>query len=153
VEGKSFDLYIHPDRKPDPKGKNENVRDEYIKSNFFLDSDDPNVRRLAKEAVGGEIDPWKKAIKIERWVKNHMKAVDFSIAMAPSSEVARTRSGDCTEYSMLTAAMCKAQDIPARTAIGYIYYEDPHAREPMLGFHMWTEVLINGGWQGLDATL
>jgi len=82
-----------------------------------------------------------------------MKSVDFSIAMAPASEVARNLAGDCTEFSMLTAAMCKALGIPARTAIGYIYYEDPRNRLPMLGFHMWTEVMINGGWQGLDATL
>jgi hypothetical protein len=150
VEGKTFDLYIHADRKPDPNGKNEKVRDEYIKSNFFLTSDDPKVQELAKKAVGDEVDPWRKALKIERWVKGNMRSVNFSIAMAPASEVARNLAGDCTEFSMLTAAMCKAVGIPARTALGYIYYED---QRPMLGFHMWTEVMINGGWQGLDATL
>ena len=153
VEGKKFDLYIHADRKPDPNGKNGKVPDEYIKSNFFLTSDDPKVQELAKQAVGKETDPWRQALKIERWVHNNMKTVDFSIAMAPASEVARNLAGDCTEFSMLTAAMCKAVGIPARTAIGYIYYEDPRNRLPMLGFHMWTEVMINGGWQGLDATL
>ncbi|HEV3143096.1 MAG TPA: transglutaminase-like domain-containing protein [Gemmataceae bacterium] len=152
VEGKNFELYVHPDRKPDPKGKNDKVPEDFIKSNFFLTNDDPNVQELAKQAVGAETDPWRKAIKIERWVHNNMKVVDFSIAMAPASEVARTLSGDCTEFSMLTAAMCKAQGIPARTALGYEYCED-RAGRPMLGFHMWTEVLINGGWQGLDATL
>jgi hypothetical protein len=153
VEGKTFDLYVHADRKPNPMGKNGKVPDEYIKSNFFLTSDDPKVQQLANQAVGNAANDWQKALNIERWVHNNMKTVDFSIAMAPASEVAKNLAGDCTEFSMLTAAMCKAQGIPARTAIGYIYYEDPRSGRPMLGFHMWTEVMINGGWQGLDATL
>jgi hypothetical protein len=153
VEGKVFELHVHPDRKPDLNGKNGKVPDEYIKSNFFLTNDDPNVQKLAKQAVGNAVTDWQKALNIERWVHQNMKTVDFSIAMAPASEVAKNLAGDCTEFSMLAAAMCKAVGIPARTAIGYIYYEDPRNRQPMLGFHMWTEVMINGGWQGLDATL
>jgi transglutaminase-like putative cysteine protease len=52
---------------------------------------------------------------------------------------------------MLTAAMCRAQNIPSRTAIGLIYYLD--GTRPKLGYHMWTEVWIQGEWLGLDATL
>jgi transglutaminase/protease-like cytokinesis protein 3 len=50
---------------------------------------------------------------------------------------------------MLLAALCRARKIPARIAIGLVYYP------PAQGFayHMWTEVWIEDRWMGLDATL
>lgn len=126
---------------------------EFMESNFFLTSDDANVQRHAKAAVGAETDPWKKSLMIERWVNQNMKALNFTDAMAPASEVARTLSGDCTEYSMLAAAMCRAAGVPSRTAIGLVYVDPREGRPPMLAMHMWTEVSINGQWIGLDATL
>jgi transglutaminase-like putative cysteine protease len=72
--------------------------------------------------------------------------------MATSDHVAKTLSGDCTEYAMLAAAMCKAQGIPARTALGLIYVCDGE-HTATLAFHMWTEVYVRGQWLGLDATL
>ena len=45
----------------------------------------------------------------------------------------------------------RAEGLPSRTAIGLVYVEK--GRQPYLGFHMWTEVLVEGQWLGLDATL
>jgi transglutaminase-like putative cysteine protease len=72
-------------------------------------------------------------------------------ALAPADHVARTLQGDCTEYAMLTAAMCRAEGIPSRTAIGLVYADVKSG--PVFAFHMWTEVLIKGQWIPLDATL
>src|ERR1035438_249253 len=72
-------------------------------------------------------------------------------ALAPADHVARTLEGDCTEYSMLAAAMCRAVDVPSRTAIGLIYADVKGA--PCFAFHMWTEVWIKGRWIPIDATL
>jgi hypothetical protein len=67
--------------------------------------------------------------------------------------VARTLEGDCTEFSMLAAAMCRAVGVPSRTALGLVYAEARAGRPPMLAMHMWTEVWVRGQWIGLDATL
>ena len=53
---------------------------------------------------------------------------------------------------MLTAAMCRAAGIPARTAVGLVYVNDP-GRGPVFVFHMWTEVRARGAWLGVDAKL
>ena len=82
-----------------------------------------------------------------------MRALNFTDAMAPASEVAKTLSGDCTEYSMLMAAMCRAAGVPSRTPIGLVYVDAREGRPPMFAMHMWTEVWINGQWIGLDSTL
>jgi transglutaminase-like putative cysteine protease len=151
VADKSFELIVKAFRAPDSKDVSLPAAKEFLESNYFLNSDDARVRQLAKLAAGNESDPWKKALRIEKWVNRNMKAVTFSEAMATSDEVARTLQGDCTEFAMLTAGMCKAEGIPARTAIGLIYYEDRGV--PKMGYHMWTEVFAGGNWVGLDATL
>lgn len=120
---------------------------EYLASNYFINSDDAKVQELAQKAVGDLADPWEQAKSIERWVKANMRGVAFTEAMATADHVAKTLRGDCTEYAMLSAAMCRAVGVPSRTAIGMVYAGQK------LPFHMWTEVFVRGQWLGLDATL
>jgi transglutaminase-like putative cysteine protease len=150
VSEKSLDLVVTAQRSP-PAPDNSMAPKEFLKSNIFINCVDKLVQKHANDAVADEVDPWRKAQAIERWVRNNMKAVGFSEAMATSDHVARTLTGDCTEFAMLTAAMCRAQDIPSRTAIGVVYYQE--GNKAKLGYHMWTEVWVNGAWLGLDATL
>jgi hypothetical protein len=152
VKGNSLEVHIHAVREPHPKDHAAPVAPEFLKSNYFLNSDDGRVKDLARQAVGREKDPWKRAQLIERWVHTHMRKWDFGEAMATADHVARTLKGDCTEYAMLTAAMCRAVDVPSRTAIGLVYFDDA-SRRPMMGYHMWTEVWISGQWIPIDATL
>ena len=60
-------------------------------------------------------------------------------ALAPADHVARTLRGDCTEFAMLGAAMCRAAGVPSRTAIGLVYHTD-RLGTPKLSYHMWMEV-------------
>ena len=101
--------------------------------------------------IGDEKDPWRKAQRIEKWVHEHMKP-NAEVNFAPASQVLRDLQGDCRQHAMLTAALCRAAGVPARTAIGLVYVNDPD-RGPVLGFHMWTEVWIAGQWLMLDAVL
>jgi transglutaminase-like putative cysteine protease len=116
-----------------------------------MNSDDARVKELARQAVGDEKDPWRKALRLERWVKQHLRP-DNAAPLVPAGQVARDLRGDCRHYALLTAALCRAEGIPSRTAVGLIYVEKG-ARRPYLGFHMWTEVYVEGRWLGLDATL
>jgi transglutaminase-like putative cysteine protease len=153
AEGKSFELHVTARRKPLLLAKEDKAPAEFLKSNYFINSDDSGVKDLAKRAAGTTADPWLKAQKIESFVRNYMKPADYTEAMAPADHVAKTRTGDCTEYAMLTAAMCRAQGIPSRTAIGLVYVDRLLGQPAGLAFHMWTEVFVNGQWLGLDATL
>jgi hypothetical protein len=51
---------------------------------------------------------------------------------------------------MLLAALCRAAGLPSRTAVGLVYATDPR-RQPVMAFHMWSEVWIKGQWLALDA--
>jgi transglutaminase-like putative cysteine protease len=151
ANGNTFDLVMTAKRKPVGEGT-EKAGPEFLRSNYFINSDDSEVQKLAARAVGSETDLWKKAQKIEAFVRGFMQPTDYTEAMAPADHVARTRSGDCTEYAMLAAAMCRAQKVPSRTAIGLVYVNNLLGR-PGLAFHMWTEVFVSGQWLAIDATL
>src|SRR5262249_55824363 len=118
---------------------------------FFIDCDNERVKALAREAVGRETDPWKKAQAVERWVHDRMQS-DGTVAFCTASQAAKDLRGDCRQHAMLTAAMCRAIGVPSRTALGLIYVNRGGQR-PEMGFHMWTEVWIAGEWLGIDATL
>jgi hypothetical protein len=153
AEGKSFELHVKAIRRPSPDGRETKVANEFLESNYFINSADEKVQELARQAVGKEEDPWLKAQRIERWVSKNMHFT-YDEAMATADHVARTLEGDCTECAMLAAAMCRAVGVPSRTAIGLIYAEPKEAGgRPTLAFHMWTEVSINGQWLAIDATL
>jgi len=151
AKGKSFELHIQAVRQPQPVKDAKPAAEEFLQSNYFINSDDAKVKELARKAVGDETDAWKKALKAEKWVHANMKIQNFSEAMATADHVARTLEGDCTEYAMLTAAMCRAVGVPSRTALGLVYVDT--ASGPVVGYHMWTEVYVQGQWLGLDATL
>lgn len=122
---------------------------EYLKSNHFVTSDDAEVQKLARRAVRNLQDPWEKAKRIEGWVRQNMSNHDYGKAFATAAETAKTLDGDCTEHSVLAAAMCRAVGVPSRTAIGLVHVPNQQA----MCFHMWFEVWIAGQWYALDGTL
>jgi hypothetical protein len=151
VQGNTFDLRVRAIREPTEVENPGKIKEDYLKSSFFLDSDNAKVRELAARLVGDEKAPWPKAQRIEKWVHEHMKG-NAEVNFAPASQVLRDLQGDCRQHAMLTAALCRAAGVPARTAVGLVYVNDED-RGPVLGFHMWTEVWIKGQWLMLDAVL
>ena len=148
--GNTFELHVKASTKTGGEVAEKEPDAEFLQSSYFIASDDAKVKELARRAVGAEADPWKKALRIERWVRANMKLTAYE-ALATADHVARTLEGDCTESSMLAAAMCRAEGVPSRTAIGLIYADIKGA--PHFAFHMWTEVWIKGRWLSIDATL
>jgi len=126
----------------------EELSPKFSSANALVTSDDSTVRALARRAVGDTQGAWDKAVKIERWVFQNIKQKDFATTFAPANEVARDLSGDCTEHSVLAAAMSRAVGLPSRVAIGLVYVDSLGG----FGFHMWHEVHVNGRWVALDAS-
>jgi transglutaminase-like putative cysteine protease len=84
------------------------------------------------------------AEKVYVWITRK----DFSTVLATATEVARTRSGDCTEHAVLLAALARARGLPARVVVGLVYV-------PSLGgfaYHMWNQIWCEGAWRFFDAT-
>jgi hypothetical protein len=153
TEGKTIRLEVRAQKQEPRDGAKPG--DEYLKSSFFLDSDNEAIRKQAAAIVGNEKDPFKEAVLIEHWVKTHMTG-SSDVGYAAASTIVHDLKGDCRQHGMLTAALCRAVGIPARTALGLVCAHDQDKDNnwrPVLGFHLWTEVWIKGQWLGLDATL
>ena len=123
------------------------VGDEYLRPNPLVTSADPQVVRHARRAVGAEADPWAKAQAITKWVAKNITEKNFETSFAPADEVARNLQGDCTEHAVLTAAMCRAEGVPARVVVGLVYANQLNG----FGYHMWNEVYVNRRWVAVDA--
>jgi hypothetical protein len=148
---KTFELAVKAIRKP---GKVESpivAGKEYLESNHFIDSANARIRATAAKAVGEETGSWSKALNLEKWVHDNME-VSSAIGFPSAGQICRDLKGDCRQHAILLTALCRAAEIPARTAVGLIYVHDK-GRSPYFGFHMWTEVAIDGQWLGLDAIL
>jgi hypothetical protein len=156
-KAKSFELHVSASHGPVKVAAGQPAPGpEFLGSSFFINWDNAPVKAHTAAATAGlQVDAaaWDKAKAIERWVHTNMKAVDFSQAMATADNVAKTLSGDCTEYAMLAAAMCRAAGVPSRTVLGLVYAPAPGGGKPFLAYHMWFEVYAEGQWVPLDATL
>lgn len=150
VQGNTFELHVKAINGSSPAGDEKKPEGEFFQSSYFINSDNAKVKELTHQAIGAETDSWKKALRIERWVNKNMTFTNDE-TLATADHVARTLQGDCSEYSMLTAAMCRAAGVPSRTAIGLTYADVKGA--PCFAFHMWTEVWVKGHWIPIDATL
>ena len=125
----------------------ESVDDVYTRSNPLITSNDVQVIRQARKAVGNATDPWAKAQAITKWVAANIRDKNFETSFAPADEVARTLTGDCTEHGVLTAAMCRAEGIPARVVVGLVYAGQLNG----FGYHMWNEVYVSRRWVAIDS--
>jgi transglutaminase-like putative cysteine protease len=116
----------------------------------LIQSNDLKVRQLAAEAIDRSVtDPRRVALALAKSVHEKIRAKNFSQAFSTAAEVAQSLEGDCTEHSVLLAALARARGIPARVAMGLVYIPDEQA----FGFHMWNEVFVDGSWRALDSTL
>ena len=123
--------------------------DADVRPNNLIQSDDGAIVSLATRFAEGQSDPWALSRTFESDVRDFVHSKNFSQAIGSAADVVRSREGDCTEHSVLLAALCRAKGIPARVAIGLVYY----GRAQGFAYHMWNEVWIADGWVPIDATL
>ena len=117
---------------------------QYLAATPYIQSDDAEIRQIARKACGDAKTPAEKASRLREWVYRHIRSKDFSVGFASAKEVAVSREGDCTEHAVLLVALLRAEGIPSRLAVGLVYYQK------RFGYHMWTEAFLND-WTAYDA--
>ena len=116
----------------------------------FLESDDPDVRAAAEEAVRGAAGPRARAEALTRYVNSTVQKKP-TVSLPSAREVLRTRIGDCNEHTALFVAMARAVGMPARIAVGLAYVRGAFY------YHAWPEVYLaeasgRGLWLPVDPT-
>jgi transglutaminase-like putative cysteine protease len=126
---------------------------EFLNSNVYLDSSDPLIVDLAEKAKGKKKEIAEIAKSLTTFVHGYVASKNFSVGFASASEVARSREGDCTEHSILLAAMGRAVGIPSRVATGLVYAKRFQGQRDVLVYHMWTQFFVDGKWMNYDSAL
>jgi len=117
----------------------------YTQPDRYIQSSHPRIRAVAdsvRAATG--TTGWELAQELAQWVGSYITGKNYGQGFASALEVMDTRAGDCTEHSVLLAALLRASGLSARPAVGVVYHQGS-----FLG-HMWTEVYVDH-WRTLDA--
>jgi transglutaminase-like putative cysteine protease len=115
-----------------------------------VDSDSPEIAKLAREVVGDTPGVYAAAVKISRFVNRRLEKA-YGVSRDRASEVLALGKGDCTEHALLFTALARAAGIPARQVHGLVFarYDDG---VPALYWHAWVEVRSGEEWIALDPT-
>jgi len=116
----------------------------YTRTQEFMELT-PEVSQLAHEIVGKEKNPYLKAKAIYQWCMENIgyvyppnRGIRYSLPR---------KTGDCGEYSLIFAALCRSVGIPVRIANGHWCCKEK------LNYHVWNEFYLpNYGWVPADAT-
>jgi transglutaminase-like putative cysteine protease len=130
--------------------------ERYLKPEPLLESDAPEIRAEAEQAIRGATDDRGRAERLTRYV-NGLLDKKPTISLPSAREVLRTKVGDCNEHTALFVAMARSVGMPARIAVGLVFMHGAFY------YHAWPEVYITektatvgagqGFWLPVDPTL
>ncbi|MEW9797717.1 transglutaminase-like domain-containing protein [Alteromonas sp. CYL-A6] len=122
----------------------------YLRSSFVVDTDEPATRAFTDGfPAAADTPPTPDALMayVDSYIDNPSYIHGFNIA----SVIATQRSGDCTEYAVLTSALARALGLPARVILGTVIID---SGDGVLAFgHAWSEVQFDGQWHITDSAL
>jgi hypothetical protein len=122
---------------------------KYTQTEEFIESNSTEIMEKAQNITGGESDPHRKARLIYNFVVSYLR---YEIQEDEKGALWALEHGvgDCSEYSYLFAALCRAAGIPARVQAGFAFH---YVNEVLKDGHMWAEYYLeNYGWIPVDAT-
>jgi transglutaminase-like putative cysteine protease len=132
-----------------PYDKNSTIYKSFTQPEQFIESDNAIINSTAYAITEGETNPHEIAYKIYQYVIDTLKYE------AQSEEhgalwALQHKKGDCSEFSYLFVALCRAAGIPAKIKVGYAFQRDTQSEE---NGHMWAEYYLeNYGWIPVDPT-
>jgi transglutaminase-like putative cysteine protease len=107
---------------------------------------------LAAQLFGGLPRGWGRVQAVCDWVHNHVTfGYQFANSWKTAWDVLNDRKGVCRDFQHLAVTMCRALNIPARYATGYLGdIGVPFSPVPM-DFSAWFEVYLENRWWTFDA--
>ena len=122
----------------------------HTQSSFVIDYEEDAVQAFINDFETGDRDA-SFLNRIEGYVADYITEPTYVHGFNIASLTAQNKSGDCTEYSVLVAALARAKGLPARVVLGSVITEF----DGVVGAygHAWTEVWLEDEWHIVDAAL
>ena len=122
---------------------------QHLMASRYCDSD--NLITEAWSLFGNTAEGWPRVQAITGFAHQHVTfGYQFGRANKTASDVYREKTGVCRDFAHLSISLCRAMNIPARYASGYL--GDIHVPYSGAGdFCAWFEVYLGGQWHTFDA--
>jgi hypothetical protein len=117
---------------------------EFLKPTVLIQSQDPEIKKLAQSLVKEKKSDWDKTLALEKWVFENLEK-SMTISLPSAVEVLQSRRGDCNEHATLFAALARAAGLPCKISLGVVYLDGKFY------YHAWNSVYC-GKWIELDPT-
>jgi transglutaminase-like putative cysteine protease len=121
---------------------------------------DEGVRKLSSQIVGGETNPVKVASKVYDWM---LANVDYWVKdpknkkaspVGSSEYCLSSKTGNCTDFHSLYAALTRSAGIPTRILYGSFLKKELDGQDVDQSYHCWIEFYApNVGWVPLDVAV
>jgi transglutaminase-like putative cysteine protease len=122
---------------------------------FLLASRYCEVDRLintATDLFGGTEPGWPRVQAICDWVNSKVEfGYHHARATKTALDVYTERVGVCRDFQHLAVTFCRAMNIPARYATGYLGDIGVPRSDAPMDFSAWFEAYLDGQWWSFDA--
>jgi hypothetical protein len=132
----------------DMKATPEEIADS-LKETTAYPIEDAKVKALAKKAIGDAKTDEEKVKNLCKFVKNYIRP-SLSASMPRMHDLIQRKSGDCKSYALMFTCLARAAGLPSREVSGFVYIGDD---DKAFGGHAWNEVVLNGVWVPIDASM
>jgi len=120
----------------------------YTQPSKRVQSDDADIRSLARNITANSSDDFERIAKIGMWVNSYISYdMGLSGLFEDSRWILSNKRGVCVEFSTLFVTLTRALGIPARYVTGFAYSDNKSDWDG----HAWAEAYI-GKWVPVDAT-
>ena len=131
----------------------ETQRAEWLSPSAWIESDDPDIMKLAERVDDPDLTDHEKMNALGRYARKRIRDIDF-MGHYSASDTMKRRRGDCGEDALLLAALGRAAGIPTRVAAGLVYSRaEYHGASNVFMPHIWTQAYIDGRWTTYDISL
>ena len=105
----------------------------------------------AWELFGGVAPGWGRVQAICDWVHGNVRfSYGTSLPHTTSADVLDAGWGVCRDFAQLSVTFCRALNIPARYAFGYLPDIDVPPVDAAMDFCAWFEAYLGGRWWTFD---
>ena len=122
---------------------------KYVESEELIESNNSRIISKAHNLTDN-VDNWnEKSLRMYNFVRRHVRYEEQDEEKGALWAL-ENGVGDCSEYSYLFVALCRAAGIPAKIQAGFAFH---HLSEDLENGHMWAEYYLeNCGWMPVDVT-
>jgi len=122
----------------------------YLLSSRYCEVD--RMSNIAAQLFGGIEPGWNRVQAVCSWVHDWVTfGYQFANPTKTAFDVYTDHCGVCRDFQHLALTMCRALNIPARYATGYLGDIGVPPSDVPMDFSAWFEVYLEGRWWTFDA--